>query len=247
MNKRWIKETRGLQLKKNRKKSGLFIVEGRKSVLELMNSDIQLEALFYTQKYAEEFESHHNFHKVPVKEVSTETALTQAGSLKVNDAAIAVAHIPQEADTTPENEIVLALDDVRDPGNLGTIIRIADWYGIKKIICSHESADVYNPKVISATMGSFTRIQVSYVDLPAYLDKHQSLPIYGAFMEGENIYQTKISAPAIVVMGNESNGISEVTSDKINKKITIPRIGQAESLNVAIATAIICDNVARHI
>lgn len=246
MNKRWIKEVRALQLKKNRKKEGLFIVEGRKNVLELMGSFFQVEALFYTEKYASEFETHPKFGSIPVKDISTETALTQAGTLKQNDSALAVAKIPADkAFSIQNNECVLALDDVRDPGNLGTIIRIADWYGIKKIFCSETTADFFNPKVITSSMGSFTRIKVIYGNLPQFLEDNKHIPNYGALMNGKNIHQTEIPKPAIIVMGNESNGITEQTIEKIQTPITIPRFGGAESLNVAIATAVICDNIFR--
>ena len=148
----------------------------------------------------------------------------------------------------PQNSpshIHLVLDDIRDPGNLGTIIRTADWYGINKIIASSETADFYNPKVISATMGSFTRTKIFYTGLESYLAGQTGRPIYGAFLHGNSIYQTDFSSGGFLVIGNESRGISERLEPHITERITIPRIGKAESLNAAIATAVVLDNIRR--
>jgi RNA methyltransferase, TrmH family len=139
------------------------------------------------------------------------------------------------------------LDDIRDPGNLGTILRIADWYGISKVVCSEACADFYNPKVISATMGSFTRVQAYYLDLAQWLQKQQSThAIYGASLEGENLHRMKLEPAGIVVMGNEANGIRPEVASQITQLIKIPAFGKAESLNVATATAIIIDNFMRN-
>jgi TrmH family RNA methyltransferase len=136
------------------------------------------------------------------------------------------------------------LDDIRDPGNLGTIIRTADWYGIKHILASEETVDFYNPKVINSTKGSFTRVQVHYTDLNAILAANE-LPVFGAFLTGENVHQAKFPKAGLLVIGNESNGISPSLSTKITHPVTIPKFGQAESLNAAIATAILLDNIRR--
>src|SRR5690606_15106813 len=133
----------------------------------------------------------------------------------------------------------------RDPGNLGTIIRIADWYGIKKLIFSEETADIYNPKVLNASMGSFTRISFFYTDLEEYL-RGIPFPVYGAFLEGENLHRKNFKPEGIILMGNESNGISGKLASLVTDKLTIPPFGQAESLNVAVATAVICDNFRRN-
>jgi TrmH family RNA methyltransferase len=143
-----------------------------------------------------------------------------------------------------DNELILVLDQVGDPGNLGTIIRVADWYGIKQIICSPDCADFYNPKVIAATMGSFARVKISHTNLIEYLSQ-QTKPVYGAFLEGKNIHKSKLSDSAFIVMGSESHGISQAVGKYITDKITIPAFGQAESLNVAMATGIILDNFKR--
>ncbi len=161
-------------------------------------------------------------------------------------AALAIAKIkpkvPFNFDITP---FTLALDDIRDPGNLGTIIRIADWYGINQIICSQSCADFYNPKVIGATMGSFTRVSVTYVALPEFL-KLQNTEIYGAALSGENIHTLSLKPAGILVMGNEAKGLSEEVNAQIKKYVKIPGYGQAESLNVATATAILVDNFFRN-
>jgi TrmH family RNA methyltransferase len=156
--------------------------------------------------------------------------------------------VKQKINKSPEikkNEVVIVLDEIKDPGNLGTIIRIADWYGIDNIVASKNTVDFYNPKVITATKGSFTRVNMFYTDLNDFLSKTK-LPILGAFLNGENIHETKFPVSGILVMGNESNGVSKEIEILITKKITIPAYGKAESLNVAIATAIILDNWKRN-
>ena len=146
-----------------------------------------------------------------------------------------------------EKGLLVALDDIRDPGNLGTILRLCDWYGIEHLICSKETVDVYNPKVIQATMGSIARVQVHYLDLNAFLAT-TSLPVYGTFMKGENIYKEKLPEEAVIVLGNEANGISPILEKTIKNRITIPRFGkfqQTESLNVASAAAIVLSEFRR--
>jgi TrmH family RNA methyltransferase len=136
------------------------------------------------------------------------------------------------------------LDDIRDPGNLGTIMRVADWYGINKIVASEETADVYNSKVIQSSMGSFTRVNIFYTDLGRYLSE-STTPVFGAFLDGENVHEINFGKGGLIIIGNEAKGISEAVEKFVTKRITIPRFGQAESLNAAIATAVICDNVRR--
>jgi len=140
----------------------------------------------------------------------------------------------------------LVLDEVRDPGNLGTLIRLCDWYGIEHLICSEQTVDCFNPKVVQATMGSLTRVNLVYTDLETYLSK-QKLPVYGAFMDGENVYRSQLPEEAILVLGNEANGVSAAVSEKIQQKISIPQFGSSttESLNVAIAGAILVSEFKR--
>ena len=149
-----------------------------------------------------------------------------------------------KADLPNNTGLILALDGVSDPGNLGTIIRVADWYGIKHIVTSTDSADAYNPKTISATMGSFVRVSVSQVELPEYLQT-LNMPIYGAFLDGQSVHTTDLSAKGVLLMGSESHGIREQCAKLVSDKITIPAFGEAESLNVAMATGIILDNFKR--
>lgn len=219
-------------------------MEGGKSVTELLDSDYLVTHLLYTEKFAGEHPDYLRDFKGESYEV-TANALEAAGLFQSNDSALAVARFKSnEPFVAGEDEWVLGLDDVRDPGNLGTIIRIADWYGIKKIAMSQETADLYNPKVLQSSMGSFTRMRFFYTDLALFLQESKS-PVYGAFLDGESLYGVDFPSAGILVMGNESNGISDQISRFIQHRVTIPKIGNAESLNVAVATAIICDNIAR--
>lgn len=249
MLKKYQKLIKSLHQKKFRVEEKLFLVEGEKSVLELLIekdsfNKIRIDALFYTEKFAHAnakllptFQSQVTYH-----ELVTQNILESVGTLQSNDSAIAVAHIPANFPLKINQEMVLALADIRDPGNLGTIIRIADWYGINKLICSETTTDFYSPKVIAATMGSFLRVRAYYCDLKGYLLENKEFPVYGAFLDGKNIYKQPFEKEGIIVIGNESNGIPAYLEDLIPHKLTIPRFGQAESLNAAIATAIFCDN-----
>lgn len=176
---------------------------------------------------------------------ATDQELTAAGSFQSNEGALAVARMkPNTSFALQEDEFALVLDDIRDPGNLGTIIRTADWYGITHIIASEETADFYNPKVLSATMGSFCRVQLFYTSLESYLVAARK-PIYGTFLEGTDVHELKFMSGGLIVIGNESNGISTGIEKLVSQKITIPRFGKAESLNAAIATGIILDCIRR--
>ncbi|WP_354623647.1 RNA methyltransferase [Psychromonas sp. MME2] len=246
LSKNQLKLIQALELKKQRKKHGLFLVQGEKNVAELMASDFTIESIFATASYI-------NKNSALLAEkgllniifAATENELSKAGTLISNNSVVAVAECKtHEVPIIGKHELILVLDQVGDPGNLGTIIRVADWYGIKRIVCSPECADFYNPKVIAATMGSFARVQVSHTPLSAYLSQ-QNRPIYGAFLEGENIHQAQLADSAFIVMGSESHGISDEVGEFISDKITIPNFGMAESLNVAMATGIILDNFKR--
>lgn len=246
ISKNTLKFIKSLQQKKFRKQENAFFVEGAKNVTELLQSDFEVKQLLYTEKFYEKHSSlvdrfsGQNF-------LVSQKNLESAGAFKTNDEALAVASIKENHSfEVKEGELAVALDDVRDPGNLGTIIRIADWYGINKLIFSEQTADLYNPKVLHASMGSFTRIQFFYTSLKEYLPQ-QKQKVYGAFLDGENIHQSVLKAEGIILMGNESNGISPELSPLVDCKLTIPRFGSAESLNVAIATAVICDNFKRNI
>lgn len=244
LSKNQSKYLNSLQQKKYRQEYGHFLVEGGKSVLELLDADFQIETIFVTDKFYKE--NTQKLEKQPFRlEIATADELAKAGSLQSNDTAIAVVKTkPNDFLYADTSEYVLILDDIRDPGNLGTIIRIADWYGITKIVCSLTTTDWYNPKVIAASKGSFTRVRGYYTELEDYFEKIKSTEskIYGTFLEGENIYKTTFGQTGYIVMGNESNGISPQVEKYITHKITIPRFGGAESLNVGIATAIVLDN-----
>jgi len=242
--KQQVKFINSLQYKKYRKKAQAFLIEGEKCVEELLNSDFETLILAGTTEYLSQHRERFKDYKGTTYEV-TEKILQQSGSLKTNNRVLAVAKMKEEQLFTIGNEYVLAIDDLQDPGNLGTIIRIADWYGITKILASENTVDFYNQKVIHATMGSFTRVKVHYCDLSLFLDGRSSIKKYGAFLNGENVHTIKMSVPAIIVIGNEANGISSEISNLIDQRIHIPKIGCAESLNAAIATAIICDNMFR--
>jgi TrmH family RNA methyltransferase len=171
--------------------------------------------------------------------------LESLGLFQSNESALAVARMkPNEPLDPRAGGFILALVDIRDPGNLGTIVRTADWYGISQIIASTETADFYNAKVISATMGSFTRIRMYYTDWGDYLS-HTSVRVFGAFLEGKDVHITDFGSDGIIVVGNEARGISDDVANFVTDRITIPRYGRAESLNAAIATAVICDNIRR--
>jgi RNA methyltransferase, TrmH family len=246
LSKNVVKYLNSLQLKKYRQEHGSFLVEGAKSVVELLASDFEIEMLVATDAFYKE--NTQKFDKQPFRvEIATPDELSRVGTLQTNDAALAVVKTkPNDFLYAEKQEYVLVLDDIRDPGNLGTIIRIADWYGITKIICSLTTTDWYNPKVIAASKGSFTRVRGYYVELDMYLEKvrttEQGTRIYGTFLEGKNIHQTTFAEAGYIVMGNESNGISPSVETFITQKITIPRFGGAESLNVGIAAAVVLDN-----
>ena len=242
--KNQIKYINSLQQKKFRLEHQSFVVEGAKSVIELLKSDFEIELLFTTQSFFEDNEA--LLHNYPIQPEFVEAnELERAGSFTSNNAALAVVKTKENVELLVKNkEFALILDDIRDPGNLGTIIRIADWYGITKIISSNSTVDVYNPKVISSTMGSFTRISLYYTDLEEFI-KNQKANIYGTLLDGANIHQTNFADSGYIVIGNEANGISEEIIKLITHKITIPRLGGAESLNAGIATAVVLDNVFR--
>jgi TrmH family RNA methyltransferase len=241
LTKATTKFIKSLQVKKYRKQEQCFLVEGAKSVQELLASDFEIVGLFGTADFLASMTSP---PRVEVAKVS-ESALDGLGGFQTNRTALGVARMKPNVPVFPSSfEFAIVLDDVKDPGNLGTIIRTAEWFGIQKIIASPETADFYNPKVISATMGSFTRVQVYYTDLARYLEKITQ-PVYGAFLEGADVHQVAFQKGGCILIGSESHGISPDLLPFVTEKITIPRYGKAESLNAAIATSIICDNLRR--
>lgn len=244
ISQKWSKLIRSLQQKKYRKAEQLFFVEGEKAVLELLASAWQVDAVFATEKFLQHYPQ--QLKAAALVQQCSADELVKVGTFSSNDAALAVVKMPAHSDFVPHSHgFVLVLDQINDPGNLGTIIRIADWYGIKHIVCSPDTADCYNPKVIAAAKGSFLRVQLHYQALQPLL-AHSTVPVYGAYLGGESVHQLQLNqAGGFIVLGNEANGISAELEQVISRKITIPAFGEAESLNVGIAAAVICDNLLR--
>ncbi|THF49149.1 RNA methyltransferase [Flavobacterium supellecticarium] len=239
VSKNQIKLITSLQQKKYRKQHELFFAEGIKVIQELLNSNFELYHLFSVEAI---------FDTLPQNKVTliSEAELKKISALTTPNTCLALFRIPEEKPVV-ESGLILALDDIRDPGNLGTILRLSDWFGISHVVCSNETVDIYNPKVVQATMGSITRVNVIYTDLEAFLDQTE-LPVFGTFMDGANIYEQKLPENGIIVMGNEANGISVAIEKHTTERISIPRFGdlqRTESLNVATATAIILSEFKR--
>jgi TrmH family RNA methyltransferase len=239
-----IKFIRSLELKKNRKKHNLFIVEGEKMVLELLKSNIKITEVFAVDKFIAEINRFAN-DKINIFTI-TELQLKKISNLKTPNSVLAVAEIPHV--TVSEkyyNDLCLAIDNIQDPGNLGTIIRTADWFGIKNIFCSNDSVDIYNPKVVQSTMGAIFRVNVYYTNLKEIIAnaKNKGMQVFGTVLSGNNIYKSYLSNNAMIVLGNESKGISSKIENIIDIKIKIPRFPEnslsSESLNVGIANAIV--------
>lgn len=239
VSKNQIKLITSLQQKKYRKQEQLFFAEGVKVVQELLHSNFELQDLFTIKQ---------DFLTVPKDKVHaiSEAELKKISALTTPNTCLAVFKIPKAKEMV-EKGLIVALDDVRDPGNLGTIIRLCDWFGIETLFCSEESVDIYNPKVVQATMGSISRVNVVYGNLEAFLSQTK-LPVFGTFMDGKNIYQEELPKEGIIIMGNEANGISTSVEKLVSDRIAIPRFGNlqvTESLNVATATAIILSEFKR--
>lgn len=234
-----IKLITSLQQKKYRIKHGLFVAEGEKLILDLIESGMKAHSFFATQPAPE-------LNVSPT--LIGQNELQKISSLKNSNGWLAVFEIPQSV-ALDQDELILVLDAVRDPGNLGTIIRLCDWFGVSHLICSEDTVDCFNPKVVQATMGSIARVCIHYLSLESFL-KESTLPIYGAVLNGSNIYRQKLPEAAILVMGSEAHGISENITSYITQTITIPQFGsggRAESLNVATATAVLLSEFRRTI
>lgn len=236
---------KSLHQKKYRQQERCFLVEGAKSVQEVLSSTFEVDLLLTTDAFYKENAPLADRQQGRV-ETATADELTRIGTLESNNAALAVVRMRANVPLLrAAGAWALALDDIRDPGNLGTILRIADWYGIDTILCSETTADVYNPKVISASKGSFTRVNWWYGDLANVL-REANAPVYGAFLDGKDVHESQFNASGgYIVMGNEANGIGPAVTPFVTQRITIPRYGDAESLNVGIATAVILDNLRR--
>ena len=234
ISKNQIKHIRGLSLKKNRIKEQCFVVEGEKCLSELVNSSFEIVELFVLKDWLDDNKG--VFDKVQVVSLKE---LERISNLKSPNKVLAVVKMKKQATIYQKSSVVLVLDDISDPGNLGTLIRVCDWFGVNQIICSENTVDIYNPKVVQSTMGSLFRIDIIYDDLIKYLDK-VTTPIYGAYVDGENIKDIKINQQVHLVMGNESDGISKKIEKYISKRLAIKNIGgNTESLNVAVAASIL--------
>lgn len=248
LNKATLKLISSLELKKHRNESGLFVAEGGKCVNDLIDCGIKAEKILATEEW---LVNHDISGKHEVTLVS-DSELKRASFLRTPQGVLALFRQPtHEIDyEAPKKRLCLALDDVQDPGNLGTIVRIADWFGIEEIYCSAGCADIYNPKTVQATMGAIGRIRIFYTDLPVLFERiKEETPIYGTFLNGENMYSKQLENRGIIVMGNEGNGISKECAQHISERLLIPNYPEgrstSESLNVSTATAIICSEFRR--
>lgn len=251
LSKAKIQFLKRLQLKKFRNSEDLFVAEGLKIVNEALKYyPGRVTEVYCTMQHFGHLENSGNLKP----EILSSEQMAKISTLKTPPEVLAVIKIPGSLENNiagTRKDLVLALDSVRDPGNMGTIIRLADWFGIDEVFCSADCVDCYNPKVVQATMGAIFRVNVHYVELSNFLgsvlkDKHR---IYGATLDGEDIYNSKIEFPAVLVMGNESDGISQEILKKINRKLFIPRFGSneisSESLNVSAATSVLLSEIRR--
>lgn len=255
LSKNVIKQIKTLRNKKTRIEENSFVAEGEKIVNELIHSSYKIDSIIGLKEWIDD-----NVKQLNIKNIKTycanEEELSSISSLKTPNKVLAVAHIAENIFDIEllKDKLTLALDDIQDPGNFGTIIRLADWFGIQNVICSENSVDVYNSKVIQASMGAFLRVNVVYLKLPVFFSEYKNKVnqiIYGAALKVESIYNTNLDSSGLIVLGNEARGISHEINPFINRWITIPsfnlRSEKTESLNVSIATAIICSEFRRRV
>ena len=241
LSKNQVKLIKSLSQKKFRTLHSVFTVEGIKGITEFVNSNFKLEKIYTTTEVDFNVEAN-------CCELISELELKKISQLKTPNTALAIFKIPENK-VIDDSKLIVALDDVRDPGNLGTIIRLCDWFGITDLVCSTRTVDCYNSKVVQATMGSLARVNVSYLDLDLFLSSAKN-PVFGTFMDGEVIYKQTLPNAGILVMGNEGKGISKTIEQFVSKRLAIPRFGAlkaTESLNVATATAICLNEFKRSI
>lgn len=238
LSKNQAKLITSLRQKKYRQQHNFFVAEGIKVVNELIASNLEVASLFATDENVLETTNEIN--------LISEADLKKVSTLKTPNKVLGLFKIPSQKEILEEG-LILALDGINDPGNLGTIIRLCDWFGVKQLVCSKNTVDCYNQKVIQSTMGSIIRVQLNYIDLPEFIS-NTKIPVFTADMDGDNIYKTNLPKEAVLVMGNEANGISSKIREIVENKLTIPRFGnlqQTESLNVATATAILLNEFRR--
>lgn len=232
LSKNQVKLIHGLKKKKIRQSEQLFIAEGIKVVEELLRSRIKVRKLYFTDAYSNPF-------NISDCQIITEKELQLISDFSSPNQILGVFEIPAFREPVHKGFTVL-LDEINDPGNLGTIIRLCDWFGVDQLVCSKNTADCYNQKVVQASMGSLARVNVTYTDAVSYL-KNEKRPVYGTFLNGASVYDTKLEEDAVLIFGNEANGISKAVEAYVTQKLTIPQFGESqltESLNVAMATAI---------
>ena len=234
-----ILDIKALSTKQGREEQGAFIAEGEKLVGEIRNSSLRIRRILQTKPIFSD------------GELISEKEMERISQLKSANSVLAVVELPKHKLTKadPTKELVLCLDRIQNPGNLGTIIRLADWFGISDIVCSENTADCFNPKVVQATMGAILRVRVHYTNVAKWLEGQKGVNIYGTVLEGENIYNAQLEKSGVIVMGNEGQGISDEVAKCVSHKLLIPpypadRCG-SESLNVAVATAVICSEFRR--
>ncbi|MGE0561783.1 MAG: TrmH family RNA methyltransferase [Flavobacteriales bacterium] len=231
------KYVNSLKQKKYRQQHQAFVVEGEKMVNELIESDFEIEMLFVVQGFSVNYEKE---IEVSIDEMKVISSLSTPSNY------LAVVKQKKHSENFDFDGLILALDNIKDPGNLGTIIRTADWFGVNQIVCSNQCVDVFNSKVVQATMGSIFRINIVFTELSDFFKKTNNIPVYGALLEGDNVYKRGIKTKnAILLMGSESFGINTELLPFITHKIMIPKYGQAESLNVAVATGVLCSEYQR--
>jgi TrmH family RNA methyltransferase len=240
--KQKLKYIQTLGQKKFRQQEGLFIAEGPKLVKELLEADASMvKEVLALREWITDNEK--ILVKITVTEI-TETELERISQLTTPNKVLAIVRqFEEDIEIKTKGKITLALDCIQDPGNLGTIIRTADWFGINQIVCSNDSAEVYNPKVVQATMGSIARVKVLYTDLQDWLAEQKDIGIYATILEGEDISTVKKIQEGIIIFGNESKGISADILKLANVKLSIPKKGKAESLNAAVAAGIILSHI----
>lgn len=237
-----IAAVRALHTRKGRNEHGRFIVQGATIVQELLRSGWPVHALHATAEAA---------HRLGLRQATIwpPHVLERMGSLESGNELVAVVPLPPPAPppTPARNELIIALDGIADPGNLGTVLRIADWFGVRHVLCATGSVDAYNPKCVQAGMGAFLRVTAHTVDLPAELQRLRGLgaTLYPASMEGRNVFEVRLQRPAVLVLGNEAHGLSEPVRALGGTLVAVPRVGRAESLNVAMAAAALCMEFAR--
>jgi len=245
LSKSQINFIKSLDQKKHRKEQKLFLAEGVKIINEILLSEYKLHSIFATKEWLK-----NNIGKLMSKQMTevceiSEDELKKISYLSTPNQVLGIVKMPEQNNIL-YSELIVALESLRDPGNLGTIIRICDWFGIKQIICSNDCVDFFNPKVIQSTMGSFIRVNCTYMDFNKLKSTFNNYNIYGTFLDGQNLHHFKPFSPSVIVIGNEASGISNQTELQIQNKITIPRFGHAESLNAAVACSIIINHFKMH-